>query len=104
MEHIKSITLGTGRYISSYDVTALFMSVPLEMAIEIIKHRLTRQSLTKNNNVSTTHYANTMVLSTQHISCFMDSSVSRWMGQPWGLQSVPLFDNLCTEAFDSRAL
>ena len=54
VEHIKGITLGTGEYITSYDVRALFISVPVEPGIEVIKHRLEQGiSSGKSNNVST---------------------------------------------------
>ena len=39
-EHTKNITLGTVECITSYDVPALYTSVPVEPAIDIIQCRL----------------------------------------------------------------
>ena len=41
--NIKKITLGAGECITSYDVAALFASVPVEPALEIIKERLEKK-------------------------------------------------------------
>ena len=40
IEHIKDVTLQANEAITSYDVSALFTSVPIEAAINIIQRRL----------------------------------------------------------------
>ena len=51
-ESIKDITVQPGECITSYDVKALFTSVPAEPALDIISHRLTKdQSLTQRTKL-----------------------------------------------------
>ena len=40
IEHIKGVTLQANETITSYDVSALFTSVPIDSAIQIIQRRL----------------------------------------------------------------
>ena len=40
VEHVKQFTLAPGEYLSSYDVSVLFTSIPVDPAIEVIKDLL----------------------------------------------------------------
>ena len=48
-EQVKHITLGPGEYLSSYDVSALFTSVPIDPALNIIKDLLEKDHALKDS-------------------------------------------------------
>ena len=56
MKHLKGITLGPDEVMVSYDVRALFTSVPIKPALEVIKKRLKEDpELQKRTTMSTKH-------------------------------------------------
>ena len=66
VEQIKDVRLKQGECIISYDVTALFTSVPINPVLKIIKHRLA--------NDHELHKRTTMSVS--HIISFLESSLN----------------------------
>ena len=55
-ESIKDITLLPGECITSYDVTALFTSVPVDPALDIIKNKLPQEhTLSQRTRLTTQH-------------------------------------------------
>ena len=59
VEQIKDVRLKQGECIISYDVTALFTSVPINPVLKIIKHRLANDhSLHKRTTMSVSHIIN----------------------------------------------
>ena len=51
VEQVKHITLGPGEYLSSYDVSALFTSVQIDPALNIIKDLLEKDNTLKERTV-----------------------------------------------------
>ena len=51
VEHAKKVTLQPGEYLSSYDVTALFTSVPVDPVLDIIKGLLEQDHTLKERTV-----------------------------------------------------
>ena len=51
VEQVKLITLGPGECLSSYDVSALFTSVPIDPALNIIKDLLEKDNTLKERTV-----------------------------------------------------
>ena len=51
VEQVKHITLAPGECLSSYDVSALFTSVPIDPALKIIKDLLVKDSMLKDRTV-----------------------------------------------------
>ena len=50
IEQVKHITLAPGECLSSYDVAALFTSVPIDPALKIIKDLLVKDSTLKDSH------------------------------------------------------
>ena len=51
VEQVKHITLAPGEWLSSYDVSALFTSVPIDPALKIIKDLLVKDPTLKDRTV-----------------------------------------------------
>ena len=51
MEQVRHITLAPGECLSSYDVPALFTSVPIDPALKIIKDLLVKDPILKDRTV-----------------------------------------------------
>ena len=51
VEQVKHITLAPGECLSSYDVSALFTSVPIDPALKVIKDLLVKDSTLKDRTV-----------------------------------------------------
>ena len=51
VEQVKCITLAPGEYLSSYDVSALFTSVPVDPALRVIKDLLEKYPTLKDRTV-----------------------------------------------------
>ena len=69
IQHLKGITLGPDEVMVSYDVRALFTSVPIQPALEVIEMLLKARSRPpeENNNVHKTHHGLAGVLPQEHI-------------------------------------
>ena len=89
---LEDIRLKPEECMMSFDVKALFTSIPIQPALDIIKKLLEED---KNLHLRTTMtvkqspvYLN--VSSPTHISHSRTGGMSRKKGQPWGLQLTPL--------------
>ena len=51
VEQVKHITLAPGECLSSYDVSALFTSVPIDPALKVIKDLLVKDHILKDRTV-----------------------------------------------------
>ena len=69
IQHLKGITLGPDDVMVSYDVKALFTSVPVQPALEVIKKLLDEdQDLHKRTTMSTkTHNGLVRILPKEHL-------------------------------------
>ena len=90
---IKEIKLKQGECIISYDVAALFTSVPIQPVINIIKERLASDTDLQNRTSMNINQITTLLefclTSTSFV--FQGSIISRWRVQPWEVHSVPLW-------------
>ena len=92
VEQVKHITLGPGECLSSYDVSALFTSVPVDPALNIIMDLLENDYTSRKGQywqlVASFSYWS-FVLKT-HTSLSRASSMNRLRVQPWVPQLAPL--------------
>ena len=92
VEQIKQVTLSPGEYLSSYDVSALFTSVPVDPALGVIKDLLEKDPTLKDRTVLTLNDIILILefcLKTQTFHS-KTSSMNRsrvWLWDPW---SAPL--------------
>ena len=105
-DEIKKIKLEEGECIMSYDVAALFTSIPVKSAIEVIKKKLEQD---------TEHHQRT-TMSTQNILdllefclcntyfLFQGQYYEQTQGAAMGSPMSPVLANLYMEAFEDRAL
>ena len=80
VEQVKHLTLAPGECLSSYVVSALFTSVPVDPALNIIKDLLEKDHTLKERTV----------LAVSDIILQLEFSMNRLRVQPWVPQSVPL--------------
>ena len=93
VEEAKHITLAPGECLSSYDVTALFTSVPLDPAFNIIKDLLEKDHTLKERTVMEVSDIILLLEFVSRIHTFLSktSSMNRLSVQPWVPQSAPLW-------------
>ena len=105
-DEIKKTKLEEGECITSYDVTALFTSVPVPSALEIIKSKLEQDSdlqgrtkMTVDNIIELLEFClkNTYFL---FQDVFYEQTKGAAMGSPVG----PIVANIYMEAFENRAI
>ena len=83
VEQVKHITLAPGEYLSSYDVSALFTSVPVDPALKVIKDLLEKDPNLKETTVLPVEDITLIrVLSQKHVR-FIPRPVL-WTGQGCG--------------------
>ena len=91
IQHIKGIHLQPDECIMPYDVKALFISVPIQPAINIIKKHLEEdRELQKRTSMTLSHI--TCLLEFCLKSTYLHSragTVRSWKGLLWTRQSVP---------------
>ena len=106
IQHLKGISLGPDDVMVSYDVRALFTSVPVQPALEVIKKRLNEdQDLHKRTTMSTKHIMDLLEFCLRstyftHKGKFFEQVEGAAMGSPIS----PIVANLFMENFESRAL
>ena len=92
MEHLKGTTLGPDEVMVSYDVRALFTSVPIQPALEVIEKLLKGDSVQKRRTMSTKHIMDLLgFCSGAPISPIEANFMSRWKELPWALPSAQLW-------------
>ena len=92
VEQAKHITLAQGECLSSYDVSALLTSVPVDCALNIIKDLLEKDHTLKERTVVAVSDIILLLefcLKNTYFS-FQDQLYEQVEVQPWVLQSVPL--------------
>ena len=93
VEHLKHITLALGEYLSSYDMFALFTSVPVDPALNIVRDLLDKDHTLKERTVLAVSdiilLLESFVLKT-HTSPSKISSMNRLRVWPWVPSSAPL--------------
>ena len=93
VEQVKHITLAPGECLSSYDVSALFTSVPVDPALNIIKNLLEKDQTLKERTVMEVSDIILLLefcLKNTYFS-FQDQFYEQVEVQPWVPQSVPLW-------------
>ena len=106
MERLKGIILGPDEVMVSYDVRALFTSVPIEPALEVIEKLLKEDpELQKRTTMSTKHIMDLLEFCLRstyftHRGKFYEQVEGAAMGSPIS----PIVANLFMENFEMRAL
>ena len=106
MEHLKGITLGPDEVMVSYDVRALFTSVPIQPALEVIEKLLKEDpDLQKRTTMSTKHIMDLLEFCLRntyftHRGKFYEQVEGAAMGSPIS----PIVANLYMENFEMRAI
>ena len=93
VEQAKHITLGPGECLSSYDVSVLLTSVPVDPALNIIRNLLEKDHTLKRKGQYwqlLTSISNWSFVLKTHTSPFKTSSMNRLRVWPWVPQSAPL--------------
>ena len=103
MGQVKSIRLGEGECITSYDVKALFTSVPVNPAISKTRHKLKQdKNLYKRPcQYNTSHHCWSYTLRTL-ISSSKVGVINSHMGQPCNPPSVPLWSTSVWKSLKPR--
>ena len=106
IEHIKDVTLQANETITSYDVSALFTSVPIEAAINIIQRRLELdQELHSRTTMKVKHITSPLEfgLKTTYFQ-FQGSFYEQISGAAMGSPISPIVANLFMEDFEVKAI
>ena len=105
-EHVKHITLEPGECLSSYDVSALFTSVPMDPALNIIKNLLEKDNVLKERTVWAVNDIILLLefcLRNTYFS-FQDQFYEQVEGASMGSPVSPIVANLHMEYLEQKAL
>ena len=106
MKQLKGITLGPDEAMVSYDVRALFTSVPIKPALEVIEKLLKEDpDLQKRTNMSTKHIMDLLefCLRSTYFT-YRGKFYEQVEGAAMGSPISPIVANLFMENFEMRAL
>ena len=106
MEQVKHITLAPEECLSSYDVSALFTSVPVDTALNILKDLLERDHTLKERTVMAVCDIILLLefcLKNTYFS-FQDHFYEQVEGAAMGSPVSPIVANLYTEYLEQKAL
>ena len=106
MEEAKHITLAPGEYLSSYDVSAPFTSVPVDPALNIIKDLLEKDHTLKERTVMEVSDIILLLefcLKNTYFS-FQDQFCEQVEGAAMGSPVSPIVANLYMEYLEQKAL
>ena len=106
IEHLKGITLGPEEVMVSYDVRALFTSVPIKPALEVIEKLLKEDpDLQKRTTMTTKHIMDLLefCLRSTYFT-FRGKFYEQVEGAAMGSPISPIVANLFMENFEKRAL
>ena len=106
IEEIKKIKLEEGECITSYDVSALFTSIPKPSALDIINNKLLQDADLQNNTNMTTPNIIELLDFCLNDTYFTFQGVfyQQTKGAAMGSPVSPKVANIFMEAFESRAL
>ena len=93
MEHLKDIQLGPDEVMVSYDVRALFTSVPIQPTLEVIEKLLNEDpDLQKRTTMSTKQIMDLLefCLRSTYFT-YRGNFMSRWKELPWALPSAQVW-------------
>ena len=105
-EHVKHITLAPGECLSSYDVSALFTSVPVDPALRVIKDLLEKDPTLEDSTVLPVEDIILLIefcLKNMYFS-FQDQFYEQVKGAAMGSLVNPIVANLYMEYFEQKAL
>ena len=105
-DEMKKTNLEEGECITSYDVTALFTSVPVSSALEIIKNKL-KQDTDLPNRFNMTAYNIIELLGfclNNTYFLFLDVFYEQTKGAAMGSPVSPMVAKIYMEAFENRAI
>ena len=106
VEQVKHITLAPGECLSSYDVSALFTSVPVDQALNIIKDLLVKDHTLKERTVMAVTDIILLLefcLKNTYFS-FQDQFCKQVEGAAMGSPVSPIVANLCMEYLEQESL
>ena len=106
IQQIQDIKLKEDQCIMSYDVKALFTSVPIQPAIDVIKKRLEEDGeLEKRTSMSVQHIISLLefCLRSTYFT-FQDRLYEQQEGAAMGSPISPIVDNPFMEDFEKRAI
>ena len=106
VHQVKGIKLQPGEYITSYDVSALFTSVPIESAIIIIRSKLELDPALHNRTPMKVEHIISLLefcLKTTYFQ-FQGWFFEQLQGAAMGSTISPILANLFVEDFESRPL
>ena len=105
-DDIKKIKLEEGECIMSYDVAALFTSIPVKPAIEVVKKKLEQDTeLHQKTTMSTQNILDLLefcLCNTYFL--FQGQYYEQTQGEAMGSPVSPVLANLYMEAFEDKAL
>ena len=106
IDHIKDVLLRQGKCIISYDVTALFTSVPIQPVLNIKQQRLaTDQDLQKRTIMTIKHIINLLEFCLNSTSfVFQGQCYQEMEGAAMGSPLSPIVANIFMEHFEKEAL
>ena len=92
VEQVKHITLAPGECLSSYDVSALFTSVPVDLVLNIIRDLLEKDHTLQERTVLAVSDIILLLVFCLKTHTFPSktSSMNRWRVWTWAPQSTPL--------------
>ena len=106
VEQVKHITLAPGECLSSYDVSALFTSVPVDPVLNITKDLLVKDHTLKERKVQAVSNIILLLefcLKNTYFS-FQDQFYEQVEGAAMGSPVSPIVANLCMEYLEQKAL
>ena len=106
VEQVKQITLAPGECLSSYDVSALFTSVPVDPALRVIKDLLEKDSTLKDRTVLPVEdiiLLSEFYLKNMYFS-FQDQFYEQVEGAAMASQVSPIVANLYMKYFEQKVL
>ena len=103
---VREVTLLTGDYLSSYDVTALFTSVPIDPALHIIKDLLEQDDTLSNRTVLSVQNTTELLGFSLHNTyfSFQNKFYEQVEGAAMGSPVSQMVANLYMDHFEGEAL